>query len=478
MAEGGLSLTLASVRAALNRSPMCVAPPSYDGMSMVKHSILKRISEYSPGGIGVKAGLAQQETLLVVRHVDMAVQRAVAAFVGNAIGDGVGAPLEFIPCDSSLPPFQLAQKAGEGRMAFLKTVLDDQGELEYINEYNNFQLFPGQWTDDFSMAQCLADSLLVCGAYQGGDCRARYFAWWTNGYNNAFRFDNPPRSSVGLGGNISKSLQELEAFIGKPSTAVPEIYAPNGPVKEDAGNGSLMRLSPIPIRYHSNVRVAMGQAERSSLATHPGTDASACCRFLSYFVVRAIHRPADCVMLPSEFLAAAIKDFELEASAVQPVTTGMRKVLQLLSSAPPTPCEACWNWKAERLPLEEAIAARGKRYNGYPVTPGYFGAYSMDGLAMSLWGFNGSLTFSECILRVVNLLGDCDTTGAIAGQMAGAFYGYQAISTDSMGKKMLSNLRRWDPFCEIEWKAMLLYEDGTDESLQRSGVAAPQQVNK
>eukprot|EP00439_Symbiodinium_sp_Y106_P017182 s8226_g2.t1 len=65
--------------------------------------------------------------------------------------------------------------------------------------------------------------------------------------------------------------------------------------------------------------------------------------------------------------------------------------------------------------------------------------------------------FSGCILRVVNLLGDADTTGAVAGQMAGALYGWQAVAGDEWARSRLLEVQRWDPYAEIGVRAALLY---------------------
>merc|ERR1719487_1505124 len=72
--------------------------------------------------------------------------------------------------------------------------------LEIDGAYNKFKLEPGQWTDDTSMALCMADSLLVCGDYNGTDIRSLFWNWWNRGYDNAFRFDKTRMSnhSVGL----------------------------------------------------------------------------------------------------------------------------------------------------------------------------------------------------------------------------------------------------------------------------------------
>ncbi|MDA7873859.1 ADP-ribosylglycohydrolase family protein [bacterium] len=83
---------------------------------------------------------------------------------------------------------------------------------------------------------------------------------------------------------------------------------------------------------------------------------------------------------------------------------------------------------------------------------------------MARWTLQGSKNFADCIYRVVNLLGDADTTGAIAGQIAGqiagAFYGYQVFSSDPLSARMLKNLHRWDPLHEIPLRALLLNREG------------------
>merc|ERR1712190_143064 len=146
----------------------------------------------------------------------------------------------------------------------------------------------------------------------------------------------------------------------------------------------------------------------------------------------------------------------------------MERMRSLLLCRPATPKEANWNWQQDKLSIEQAIQARGEEYNGYPVNPDYFGSYCMDGLAMALWSLWRSATFSGCILHAVNLLGDADTVGAIAGQLAGALYGYNCITEEEFGQVCLDSLRKWDPDAEIGLRAALLYHQGADpeENLQ------------
>ncbi len=153
---------------------------------------------------------------------------AMAGLLGIECGDAVGAPLEFLPADGSpapstpLPPEGGRASSPPSGRSGLASDLRADGQLQYVNERNAFRLQRGQWTDDGAMSLCLADSLIARGGYHGGDCRTRYHLWWHFGYNNAFRFDDAPgRRSVGLGGNISKSLDETMRFSGHPADDVP-----------------------------------------------------------------------------------------------------------------------------------------------------------------------------------------------------------------------------------------------------------------
>ena len=105
------------------------------------------------------------------------------------------------------------------------------------------------------------------------------------GYNNAFKYDNQrnPQNSVGLGGNISQSI-----FSCKYGTIPTERYEVDHN-DEDSGNGSLMRLAPIPIYFHSDIDIARKYAFESSFTTHPGYIAAEACSLMAYIIVAAIH---------------------------------------------------------------------------------------------------------------------------------------------------------------------------------------------
>ena len=86
--------------------------------------------------------------------------RARGALVGLAVGDALGTTNEFKVVGTFTPSTGMV---GGGA----------------------FQLEPGQWTDDTSMALCLADSLLAMGRYDSFDVMDRYMRWFKDGYRSS-----------------------------------------------------------------------------------------------------------------------------------------------------------------------------------------------------------------------------------------------------------------------------------------------------
>jgi len=121
--------------------------------------------------------------------------------------------------------------------------------------------------------------------------------------------------------------------------------------------------------------------------------------------------------------------------------------------------ERCWNWKSKygELGIDKTMINRGSHYNGYPNTQGYFGSYCMDGLAMGLHSLYNSTSFGDAIKKAVNMLGDADSTGSIAGQLAGAWYGFKDVFYDNNGQQFLfRQIAKWSDY-EFGLRAILLY---------------------
>jgi len=203
-----------------------------------------------------------------------------------------------------------------------------------------------------------------------------------------------------------------------------------------------MRLAPIPIFSCDDEEKARELARESSFTTHPGPIAAEACAFMATVIVRAIHRPEGPPDNVQEWLQSLVDDYS--ANVLENVPKGhegaaklMRQLLQ--SNEPDDSNEVGWNWKDENIKLERTVSNRGHRYNGYPVSAGYYGAYSMDGLAVALHCIYHTNNFEDAVERCVNFCGDADSTGSICGQMAGAIYGANSINEDI--KKLLTP---WD----------------------------------
>ena len=230
-----------------------------------------------------------------------------------------------------------------------------------------FGLQPGQWTDDTSMALCLAASLLECGGFDPLDQMQRYVRWWRDGYMSAtgHTFD--------IGNTVSAALARFEAT-GDPYAGTTD--------RSIAGNGSLMRLAPVPMYYAGDAASAIDHAALSSRTTHGASQAVDACRYFAGLIVEALN--------------------------------GVDK--QTLLAPGYCPVDGLW----ERSPLDEAVAEVAAGSFARREPPEIVGSgYVVRALEAALWAFNRSSDFREGALLAVNLGDDADTTGAIYGQIAG-----------------------------------------------------------
>ena len=369
---------------------------------------------------------------------------AIGSLVGLVVSDAVGHWFEFMDV------VDVPRDHGAG--SFDSTSFKFTAPIR-----NKFLLKPGQWTDDSSMALCMADSLISKLRFDGSDIRIRFWSWWFRGYCNAFRRDEKRKNkaSVGLGGNISKSLLRMD-----PHTT-PQSRVPNSG-RNDSGNGSLMRLAPISIFFADDLNVLLDRAALSSLTTHPGMEAVEACKFLAFLTSRAIQTDSSSTSMKA-FLDDSVRVYLRDVlppskEEKRDGKTEMRRLLIAKESS--DSLERNWNWRESRLYIRDTLHARIKAspdgtYNGdHPVSLSYFGAYCMDGMAVALHSLYNTHSFGRAVERCVNFMGDADTTSAICGQVAGAFYGLESIDP-----RFLELLLHWDNGdCVI--RAVLLHELG------------------
>lgn len=274
------------------------------------------------------------------------IERYRGSLLGLAVGDALGTTLEFEPPGTFTP---IDDMIGGGP----------------------FHLKAGEWTDDTSMALCLAASLLERRGFDALDQVGRYIRWRDQGYmaSNGRCFD--------IGGTVSSSLRQFERS-GNPFAGSTD--------PRTAGNGSIMRLAPIPLFFARNPAEAIERSGESSRTTHGAAAAIDGCRYLGALIVGALE--------------------------------GQSKEQLLSSRYSPVPNY----WQAHPLmPAIDAVAAGSFKRRNPPEIRG--SGYVVASLEAALWAFFHSDTFRDGALLAVNLGDDADTTGAIYGQLAGAFYG-------------------------------------------------------
>jgi ADP-ribosyl-[dinitrogen reductase] hydrolase len=277
------------------------------------------------------------------------------ALLGLAVGDALGTTVEF--------------KA--------------PGTFESITDLvggGPFSLKPGQWTDDTSMALCLAESLIEKRGFDPRDQMDRYCRWWKEGY----------LSSTGTCFDIGITVQTaLTHYLrsGEPFAGSTDPFT--------AGNGSLMRLAPVPLAFRRNVELAIHNAGESSRTTHAASTTIDACRYFAGLLLGALEGRSKEELLSSFFYPAPDEQY----------------------------------WKRHPLSPEIAEIADGSFKQKEP--PAIIGSgFVVRSLEAALWAFYRSDSFRDGALCAVNLGNDSDTTGAIYGQLAGAFYGLNAIPQD------------------------------------------------
>jgi ADP-ribosyl-[dinitrogen reductase] hydrolase len=276
-------------------------------------------------------------------------ERYRATLLGLACGDAVGTRAEFQPRGSFIP---LTDMVGGGP----------------------FNLKPGQWTDDTSMALCLAESLLNKKGFDAADQMGRYLNWWQRGY----------LSSTGECFDIGMTVREaLTRYLenGQPFAGSTDPYT--------AGNGSLMRLAPIVLYYFPDPDRIRRFSADSSRTTHAAPEALECCQLLADLIRKALQGAPkqDLQSLP-------------ETTFVEPKVASIARGDYLRKS-------------------KDDIRGSG---------------YCVASLEAALWCFHHTDSFEAAILEAANLGDDADTTAAIVGQLAGAHYGVQVIPDGWLAK--------------------------------------------
>ena len=262
-------------------------------------------------------------------HVD----KGIAAYLGLAIGDALGATVEF------LTPNEIRHQHGVHRD---------------ITGGGWLHLKAGRVTDDTTMSLALGESILACGGVEARAAAEAFNAWMR-------------AKPVDIGNTVRRNL------IAFRKTGQPEAVAS----EHDAGNGAAMRVLPVALAcYGQPPENSISASRAQAHVTHHNDVSDAACETLIFMV--------------HDFLAGR------DAGEVQ-------------------------RERADELVRRYPVFAYDRKHwenpSGYVV-------HTIQAVFQALFA---TTSFEDCLIDVVNRGGDADTTGAIAGMLAGARYGREAI---------------------------------------------------
>jgi ADP-ribosyl-[dinitrogen reductase] hydrolase len=176
------------------------------------------------------------------------IERYRGALLGLACGDVLGTTLEF-------------KSPGT-----FKPVTDIVGG-------GPFRLKPGEWTDDTSMALCLSESLIKCKGFDPVDQIKKFLRWYREGQLSSIArcFD--------IGNTTRDALVRFERT-GEPHSGSTD--------KHSAGNGSIMRLAPVPLFFAADPQEAIVKPGESSRTRHGNIFCAHACRYFGALIAAAV----------------------------------------------------------------------------------------------------------------------------------------------------------------------------------------------
>jgi ADP-ribosyl-[dinitrogen reductase] hydrolase len=291
-----------------------------------------------------------------MKSADDMSQRLLGGLWGAIIGDALGVPVEFT--------------SREERRR--DPVTDMRG-------YGTHRQPPGTWSDDSSMLLCTVEALREA-AYQPARLASLFLAWVDRGHWT------PHGTVFDIGIATRQALARIRRGVA-PEDA-------GGIGEHDNGNGSLMRILPVALRYaDAPAEEMLTMAHRISALTHRHPRSQMACGLYCLMISGLLLGLA-----PQEAYRAMV-DQAVRLYAAEPFATELPHFSRLLEGT------------LADLP-ESAIASSG---------------YVIHTLEAAIWCLLTTSTFEDAVLVAVNLGEDTDTTGCVVGGLAGAWYGLHAL---------------------------------------------------
>ena len=300
--------------------------------------------------------------------------------MGLIVGDALGVPVQFMSRE------EIADR--------------DIGPVTGMESGGVYDMPEGTWSDDSSMALATLVSIIEKKAVDAGDIMLRFVRWELKGEYTPFgeAFDQ---------GNTCTTA--IYNFIQHP-----DIMTCGCTHGRSNGNGSLMRILPVCLYYAEKQRLedlsdneAVEGIHLISGLTHNHIRSKLCCG-LYYFMIRSVFN-LDCG--------------SGEGSLLSTLQTGIDDGLR---------------YYGRKIELLTELAHMGRlfhldEFRNAPDNEIKTTGYVVDSIEAAVWCLINTKSYRECMLKAVNLGDDTDTIAAIAGGIAGLYYGYNSIPDEWLG---------------------------------------------
>ncbi|CAF3631748.1 unnamed protein product [Rotaria socialis] len=306
--------------------------------------------------------------------------RILGSLIGLALGDALGAHVESKPHEYMI-----------------------EHPVKELDGGGTWGLAKGQFTDDTSMTLCLASSLIMRCGFDPYDQLVRYKCWHKNGYMSStgkcFAIGSSTRQCLNVFEQRQRDfaqenkipLEDLDSF---NKLEILNSFDINCGINDATDNEGLVRLAPVPLLFHQNPKKAVEYSGLSAKITHGNQNVYDACRFYGALIVAAVQGMTKAELLDPDFYKRHEDWFGSEL-----LHEDVRKIAE----------------------------GSYKRKNGYQdgIRSKNF---VLNSLEAALWAFwSDEDTFEKGVLAAVNLGENTDTTAAIYGQLAGAYYGYKEL---------------------------------------------------
>ncbi|MEN6348926.1 MAG: ADP-ribosylglycohydrolase family protein [Syntrophomonas sp.] len=265
---------------------------------------------------------------------------------------------------------------------FMPRKVLDKTPVKGMKGYGTHNQPAGTWSDDSSLTLCLADSLLQKGGYDPEDIASKFRQWLTQGYWSAR-------------GKVFDVGFTTATAIRRTADGFPPTQAGLS-TERDNGNGSLMRILPAALYFRSvEIKIMLDRICKISSITHGHPRSQLACCIYGLLV--------DELMNGMEKEAAYEQVCKGAFDAISGLNAGLDE-----------------EWEHFMIPFGGKLVSEPQKH-----IPS--GGYVVDTLTAATWCFLKHDSFEETVLAAVNLGEDTDTTAAVAGGLAGVYYGVDAI---------------------------------------------------